>query len=168
MYNNINGYTSKKESLAKIVESVDPDILALCETKKARGIKEDELSAYEIIEKPLKVGKEGLMVGVRKGSFTAIREVTDTELDNLLTVKITYPSVTVRIIMGHAPQETDPLELRQEFYEELAVQVERCITSGDEMVVVGDLNARIKEEGGSIIPLNESPNGKMVVDLLQK
>ena len=168
MYNNINGYTSKKESLAKIVESVDPDILALCETKKARGIKEDELSAYEIIEKTLKVGKEGLMVGVRKGSFTAIREVTDTELDNLLTVKITYPSVTVRIIMGHAPQETDPLELRQEFYEELAVQVERCITSGDELVVVGDLNARIKEEGGSIIPLNESPNGKMVVDLLQK
>ena len=55
-----NGYTSKKDSLAKIVESVDPDILALCETKKAWGIKEDELSAYEIIEKPLKVGKEGL------------------------------------------------------------------------------------------------------------
>ena len=93
-------------------------------------MKKDELSAFEIVEKSLKVGKEGLMIGVKKGSFTSIREVTDTELDNLLTVKITFPSVTIRIILGHAP-ESDPLELRREFYEELEVQVERCLTSAD-------------------------------------
>ena len=39
MYNNINGFFTKKESLFKIVDSVDPDILALCETKKSKGIK---------------------------------------------------------------------------------------------------------------------------------
>ena len=80
MYNNINGYFTKKESLFKIVDSVDPDILALCETKKSKGIKKDDLSSYEIVERTLKAGKEGLMVGVRKGSFNTLKYVTDTEL----------------------------------------------------------------------------------------
>ena len=93
MYNNINGFSSKKESLFKIVDSVDPDILALCETKKTWGIQKDELSSYEIVEKPLKLGKEGLMVCVRKGSFDTIQEVTDTELKHILTVRVVYPSV---------------------------------------------------------------------------
>ena len=108
MYNNINGYSSKKESLATIVDSIDPDILALCETKKSGGIKEDELSAYEVIEKPLKVGKEGLMVCAKKGTFTYIREVTDTELKSVLTVRVVYPLFNLRVIVCHAPQETVP------------------------------------------------------------
>ena len=88
MYNNINGFSTKKGSLEKIVDSVDPDILALCETRKSAGINEDDLSSYEVIDKPEKVGKEGLMVCARKGSFITIGDITDTELMNILTVKI--------------------------------------------------------------------------------
>ena len=168
MYNNINGFPSKKESLFKIVDSVDPDILALCETKKSRGIKKDELSSYEVVENPLKLGKEGLMVCVKKDSFNSIKEVTDTELKHILTVRIVYPCMNIRVIVCHAPQETDPLEKRLEFFEELSVQVERCLTSGDEMLLMGDLNSRIFEGEFNVEPTDGSPNGKQLSELVQK
>ena len=169
MYNNINGYVSKKESLAKSVESSDPDIIALCETKKAGRISEEELSAYKTIEKNLKQGKEGILLGVRKGTFDTMKEITDTELKNLLTVKIVYPLVNLRIIIVHAPQETDSQDKRLEFFEELSVQVERGLTSGDELLVVGDLNARIgMDSNGKVIPESTSPNGKQLCELIER
>ena len=36
MYSNINGYISKKDSLFNTAESVEPDVIALCDTKKGR------------------------------------------------------------------------------------------------------------------------------------
>ena len=173
MYNNINGYLTKKDSLSKIVESVNPDILALCETKKASLTKKDELSEYSILEKNLKLGKEGLMVGVKKGSFLSIREITDTELKSVMTVKIEYPHVNLRVIVAHAPQETDNHEERKEFFEEMLVQVERGITSGDATLVLADFNARITHNKSSVVPENvvpenDSPNGKLLCDLIQK
>ena len=55
-YNNINGYHSKKESLEKIVKSVDPDIILLCETKKSAGMPKDELENYSVVESNVKPG----------------------------------------------------------------------------------------------------------------
>ena len=79
-----------------------------------------------------------------------------------------YPSLNLRVIVGHAPQETDPVEKRQEFYEELSVQIERCLTSGDELIVLGDLNVRIGIENCAVVPLNQSPNGKELSEIIQK
>ena len=110
MYNNINGFLSKKDSLFKIVESIDPDIIALCETKKAGLIKKDELTSYKVLERNLKRGKEGILFGVRKGTFYSICDITDSEMKNLMTVKIEYPSFNLRVVIIHAPQETDKHE----------------------------------------------------------
>ena len=62
MYNNINRLISKMTSLENIVESVDPDIIALCETKKASRTKKTELKNYNVIECPLKAEKEGMYI----------------------------------------------------------------------------------------------------------
>ena len=81
------------DSINNIVESIDPDIsyysIALCETKKGGLLKKDNLSRY-VIEKNLKQGKEGLMVDMREGTFLSIKEITDTEMKNIMTVKIEY------------------------------------------------------------------------------
>ena len=159
---------TKKDSLAKIVESVIPDVIALCETKKACPIKKDELSEYEIAEKDFKQGQEGFIVGVREGTCITVKEITDTELNNIVTVKVVYPNMNLRIIVVHAPQETDRLETRMEFFEELSVQIERAITSADELIVVGDMNARITLEGSEIVSQNGSQNGKELCDLIHK
>ena len=167
-YNNINGFLSKKESLFKIVESLDPDIVALCETKKAGLIKKEELSAYKVIEKPLKQGKEGLLLGVRKGTFVSMRDITDAEIKTLMTIKIEYPKFNLRVVVVHAPQETEKHEARLEFFEEMSVQVERGLTSGDEIMILGDLNGRIEGEPNNVTAVKESPNGKQLYELIVK
>ena len=140
-YNNINGYITKKGSVQKIIEAVNPDIFALCETKKAAGIAKDELVGYEVVENNLKQGKEGFIFGVREGTFKTADEITDTELKNIMTVKVEYPKCNLRVIIVHAPQEKEKVELQSEFFEEFSVQIERALCSEDYVVIVGDFNA---------------------------
>ena len=92
-YNNINGYITKKGSVQKIIEAVNPDIFALCETKKVAGIAKDELVGYEVVESNLKQGKEGFIFGVREGTFKTVDEITDTELKTLWLSKLNTPRV---------------------------------------------------------------------------
>ena len=72
----------------------------------------------------MKQGKEGMMVAAKKGTFKLIDEVTQSDLRSILTVRIGYHNVTVRIVLVHAPQEGDPLEDRINFFEEIAIQIE--------------------------------------------
>ena len=154
--------------MAKIVESVNPDIIALCETKMACRLKEDELSDYEVIDKNLKQGQEGFILGVRKGTFVTMREITDTELSNIMTVRVAYPKLNIRIVVAHAPQETDKRETRLEFFEELAVQIQRGINSGEEILILGDMNGRMTWEDSKVVSQSDSPNGKQLCDVVHK
>ena len=151
------------------MKEVDPDIIALCETKNSGRLKKDELEAYEIVDSNITRGKEGFLVGVRKGSFNIMREITETELQSIMTVRIEYPKMNVRVIVVHAPQEKEKKELRDEFFEEVLVQVERGVTSEDKVIIVGDFNARIiHDENNNIGYEKESPNGKLLSELIDK
>ena len=112
----------------------------------------------------MKQGKEGMMVAAKKGTFKLIDEVTQSDLRSILTVRIGYHNVTVRIVLVYAPQEGDPLEDRIDFFEEIAIQIERSETAGDMLVLLGDFNARINYEEGQVKPA--SPNGKLIYELL--
>ena len=103
------------------------------------------------------------MIAVRKGSYKGMSEITQCDLDNIMTVKIEYQEVTLRVIICHAPQETAKYEERADFFNELAVQVERCTTSGDTMILVGDMNARI--ERVSELEATSS-NGKLLKEVI--
>ena len=131
-------------------------------------IKKDKLTPYKVIEKNLKRGKEGILFGVRKGTYNSVREITDTEMKNIMTLKIEYPTFNLRVVILHAPQETAKHEDRVEFFEELSLQVERCSTSGDQLLIVGDFNGRIGWETDKIIAESESPNGKKMYELINK
>ena len=143
-YSNINGYSTKEDSLRRIIEREAPDIITLCETKRGpeKRIKKDEIKGYEVLERNLKAGKEGLMIAAKIGSFKTIKEITESEMKNIMTVQIEYPHMTIRIILVHAPQETAVLEDRSDFFNEVAEQIERCQNSGDKMVLLGDFNAK--------------------------
>ena len=64
-------------------------------------------------------------------------------------------------------QETEKLEIREDFFEELATQVERAITSSDTVFLVGDFNARLVEENNCIKSLSSS-NGKLTKKLIEE
>ena len=166
-YNNINGYQCKRASLLKIIQSEQPDIIALCETKREETdkVKNDEIPGYEVKERNLTLGKEGLMIGVKKGTYKRVREVTESESRNIMAVQIEYPDATIRVIIGHAPQETATYDERSDFYNELAEQVERCTLNDEQLIVMGDMNARIENNNGLEAV---SSNGKMLKEVIDE
>ncbi len=169
LYNNINGYSSKRESLNKIVKDIQPDIVALCETKKCGKINKDDLYGYQILESDLKRGKEGILIAVKDNIFKSIRDVSDVnnELKNIMVTKIEFPSVVLRVIIAHSPQEDDKQDMREEFTEELSVQIERGMSSGEKVIVLGDFNGRLASDGQTITGGSSSPNGKALCEVVE-
>jgi exonuclease III len=118
----------------------------LCETKTGEG---DgwKIDSYEGIVSSYKRGQEGLIVAARKGTFVSMEKVS--ELSNILSVQIVYPAVTVRVIVCHGPQEygknkkKNEEDIRKEFFENLAVEIERGKSSDEIPIVMGDLNAKM-------------------------
>ena len=163
-FDNINGFASKKDSLEQIVKIQEPDIIGLCETKQAK-LNKCSISGYEGVVSNLKQGKEGFLVAAREGTFKSIELLS--EINNqIVTVQIVYPNTTVRIILVHGPQEDDKLEERKVFYEELAVEVERCRSAGEIPIVLGDLNAKIEERKNEVCAYSQ--NGKLLKELIDE
>ena len=98
LYNNVNGLTSKKDSLHHILEMRKPDVVALCETK-LHANSNLEIDNYKTVKSNLKAGKEGLLIAARKGTFDSIELVYESECKRIATAEIQYPEDVVRVIV---------------------------------------------------------------------
>ena len=163
LYNNINGYASKKDSLNNILQVQKPDIVCLCETKLGE-METCNLVGYEGVANNYKRGKEGLAVAARIGAFLSVEKVSE-NLENIFCVRITYPELILRMIVCHGPQEDDESEIRRNFFDNLAVEIECSRVAGETPIVVGDMNAKISLENGGIVA--ESFNGKFFKEMVE-
>ena len=165
-YVNINGYQSKKDSLEEIIKSIQPEIVALVETKvsKNKVYKEWE-PYYQCIKRNCSRGKGGIMCAFKKGTFKSALNVTSVDDDRILTCRVEYENRTVRVIVVYGPQETDELEVRNDFFVKLCLEVEKCKNAGEGVLIVGDFNAKIRADKEKII-IHESGsgNGKLLAE----
>ena len=178
-YCNINGLLSKKESLSLIVDKLQPKIIVLCETKlAANNVIKNMLPDYEVSTRPTKAGKRGLAICVRKQTFLMVLDVTSSTLNDILTVRIVMKDTAIRVILGYAPQETEDAEVRENFYEELKLEIIKCRIVNDIPVVLGDMNAKIRKRETPIQNnpnttttnietqlIHTSPNGKLLLNM---
>ena len=81
---------------------------------------------YEVFTKPTKAGKSGLAICTKKQCFQSALDVTTSGISNILTVRVDCGSSTFRIILEYAPQETETVKLRENFFRELEVGVLKC------------------------------------------
>ena len=166
-YNNINGYKSKSESLIEIISKIDPEIIVLCEIRlpKKNTLKKD-LSNYDLIAKCVKKGQGGILCGIKKNMATSVMEVTSSTSNNILVVKMTINNASIRVVIAYGPQESEPSEIKEEFYRELEIEVKACEINGDHMILVGDLNSKIEDCDSYIKPL--SNNGKYLEKIITR
>ena len=82
-FNNINGYVSKKDSLADIINVHQPDVIGLCETKMGKK-EEVAIDGYDAKTNNLKKGQEGLAVAIRKGTYRSMEVISDDEKTSFL------------------------------------------------------------------------------------
>ena len=139
-------------------------MIALCETKVSAKYNIN-INGYETIKSNCKKGKEGLFIAIKEGTFLAADKISKSNEKNILTARVMYPECTMRFIVVHGPQENDDIEARNDFYESLMVEVERGKASDDNIILLGDMNARI-ERDETIKHL--SSNGKHLKELMEK
>jgi hypothetical protein len=120
-----------------------PDLVALCETKLHRNSLL-EIEGYKTVKSNLKAGKEGILLAAKQGSFNTIEKTYESELRNLATFEVNYPEETLRIIVAHGPQEDAAVEEKEEFYNDLKAEIERELSTGDRLMILGDFNARLE------------------------
>ena len=159
LYNNINGLTSKKDSLHHILQIRKPDVIALCETK-LHANSNFEINDYKTLKSNLKAGKEGIIIAARKGTFNSCEMVFESECKRIATAEIQYPEDVVRVIVVHGPQEDEIPEDKDDFYHDLSAEVERYLAGDNRLILTGDLNARMGKESA------ESGNGKRLKELV--
>ena len=124
-----------------------PDLVTLCETKLHKNSNFD-LKGYKLEKSNLKAGKEGILVAAKEGTFCRMEKSYESDERNIATVVIKYPKDTVRMVVVHGPQEEAQIDCKDEFFENLTAEVERCITAGDRLIITGDLNAKLEQRNG--------------------
>ena len=140
-------------------------IIALSETKLASGqLIKKTLPEYEVCTKTTKAGQSGIAIAVKLQTFKSILDVTSTSHKDILTVRVTMATCTVRIIIGYAPQESELAELREKFFTELEIEITKCRIDGELPIVIGDMNAKIDENSSSLTAL--TPNGKLLLEVI--
>ena len=145
------------------MEQLDPKIVLLCETKlPSDQIIKKLLPGYEVNSKTTKCGQSGLAIAVRNQTFNSVLDVTSTSHSDILVTRVGFSTCATRIILGYAPQETDTVEVREQFYTELGIELTLCKMAGDLALLAGDLNAKIENANGKT--LAKSPNGKLLAE----
>ena len=89
---------------------------------------------------------------------------TCTSHENILTGRIYIKNTIIRLIAVYGLQETSPSEDRSDFFSDLGAEIENCLLHDDNLLVVGDFNAKIDSLNDKMISL--SPNGSLMLDLI--
>ena len=97
-------------------------------------------------------------MAARFGTFMFMERVSGS-YDNILSVRVIYPELILRMIVCHGPQEDDETEIRQSVFDNLSVEVERSRAADEIPIVMGDMNAKVLVEKGEIVA--DTPNGSI-------
>ena len=127
------------------------------------------MPSYKLFPRTVKQGKGGLLIGVRRNTFRSVLDVTSSDDRNIMTVRISISDrLAYRIILAYGPQETETVEVRENFMTEVSIELQNCSDNCDVPVLLGDLNAKISIEDNNLLPLSGSGNGRLLCDLISK
>ena len=167
-YCNINGLKTKQESIKQVVEQLAPKIILLCETKlPSVTMLKKNFPGYEVNGRPMKKGQSGLATMVKSQTFNSVLDVTSTGHKNILVTRVGLDTITIRIILGYAPQENENAEEREQFFTELEIEIAECELAGDFPMLVGDMNSKIELEQEEQIEA-VSRNGRLLTSLIKE
>ena len=139
----------------------------MVETKLAKNKGFDDWNKYDCFKRNSSKGKSGLMCAFKKGTFLSVRDVTHTDDERVLTCRVECKNEVVRVVTAYGPQENEDAEDRKDFFIKFGIEIEKCIHSGDGVIVVGDLNAKLEhnKERNEINP--DSGNGSLLLDIIE-
>ena len=110
----------------------------------------------------------GLCICIRHGLFQFVMTDSGNKAE-FITVRLNGNTSNdhIRIILAYSPQENDIQEVI-DFYQNLSVQIERVHLNGDNVILVGDFNAKLGSEIIAGDPHPMSSSGKLLYEFYTK
>ena len=167
LYVNVNGFSSKKDSIKQLMQEHSPDIVLLIETKVCTkvSIKIDGYQVFPVVTKKGSGG--GLPVAVKHGLCSSL-VIDYGENAEFITVRLCFGLESIRLILSDGPQKGDAEDEIEDFYENLQIQLDRGFLKGDSVLLVGDLNAELGKPVINHDIHDMSANGKLSCDIIDK
>ena len=169
LYVNINDYKSKADSLQELMEEQGADIVLLTETKvhAKSAINIKGFQTFSAVRDKNKGG--GLCAGMRHDLYQSVMVDSDDNAQ-FITVHLngTNKTYSTGLILAYGPQEDELDDVKDLFYQNLSLQIEKALNSGSNVILAGDINAKL---GSEIIALDQcdmSGNGKRLYDVYTK
>ena len=169
-HNNIRGFTSKKESLQKIIDCVKPDIVSLNETG-LNGLNKVKLYGYSSFSRNRKEKSMG-------GVSTSVKEELKTHTvnikegdndDEFIIICINHVKPAICIINWYGEQECrSSKEDILARWLRVKKEMETIRSRGDSVLLVGDLNKKVGADRWGVVGNNDkvSYGGQLIRDML--
>ena len=71
----------------------------------------------------------------------------------------------MRIIACYGPQEDEAKDVREEFFEDVAIEINKCKIAEDQFIILGDLNAKLEADAEGCLH-HETANGKLLLGVI--
>ena len=164
--NNINGISSKRESLMKNIKQFQVGAFMIQESKLSQKgqFQIPEYVMFEVIRK----GKEGgsLLTGIHTNLEPVL--IFEDEDMEILVVQIRVKSLLIRLINAYGPQEYSNHEKIISFYSSLDQLIQNAKMDGCLLILEFDANAKVGFDVIKNDPCPQSPNGKILLDLVDR
>ena len=164
---NINGYKSKAESLKQLTVEQNVDILLLAETKaySRTGVKIEGFQVFPAVRRKNCGG--GLIIAIRHGLCSSII-IDFGDNAEFLTVRLNFGQFALRPILAYGPKEKEKTDLVEDFLNNISVQLNRSVLSGDPVMLIGDLHAKLGKDVIKEDTHDMSTNGEHLMSITEK
>ena len=162
---NSAGLMNKKESFFRTIKTLCPSVYFVQETKARRKnkIKLNDYVTFEHVRK--NKGGGGLLTAVHR-NLEPVNIATNEETE-ILVVEAKIGKDKTRFINAYGPQETCEDTTKQEFYNQLDIEVKKSKLAGALVCIEMDANAKL---GKKLIPKDPHPqskNGKLLENFVE-
>ena len=143
-YVNIRGVKSKIDSLVRIANETQPQVMCVTETMLGEKEKID-IPNYEIFYNCKKAGQAGIIIAIKENlkPVTVETERTSEEYQSLW-IKIDNGKNKINVGCVYAPQESKTkLKTYTQMYKDIETRIKKIKVNKERLVLTGDFNCKI-------------------------
>ena len=173
LYENVNGIFGKRLKLRSVLLQEKPDIFFMTETKIVKRRPNLKKTGYILKNFPRKHGGEcggGIGVCIRKDIWDNADNLNPGSTDNVTGIRLKGKNRNLVFAIIYAPCVGDGIrsgknrQERELFFKEVSDLCRKWTTSDDDLIVLGDFNAKLKFNKDGITQMDRNGNS----DLLER
>lgn len=160
---NINGISSKLQSLDHIISELNPSVICIQETKlrTVGKIKSENSKGFTIFELVRKQSCGGGLATLVKPDLNPVWISEGDDFTEILVVQVHIKELCIRVINCYGPQETDSIERKTVFWARLHTEVNNALEANCGIIVQMDGNLHAGDQLIKGDPNKINSNGRL-------